>query len=300
MPRREPRRDASSIAEKVRAFYEVSPFPAFDIAKYADADALRERASPYALLLDRQIPHNAAIADVGCGTGQLAALLALRQGRRVTAVDLSPVSLSYGRALQAKLGLANLTYAEDDAMSLSLPSDAYDVVLCNGVLHHTSDPERGFEELVRISKRGGFVIVGLYHRYGRAIHSLVRWLSHHLGPVGPRLASAGIRRMLGTQYERGDLEKLRTWTADQFAHPHESVHTAREVLGWFDRHGLDHAASLPPIEFGRSEADVILLPRRVRPPTSAGSLVGAFLRELTWAWTQRWTGGYFVMVGRKR
>jgi hypothetical protein len=24
------------------------------------------------------------------------------------------------------------------------------------------------------------------------------------------------------------------------------------------------------------------------------------VRELAWTWTQRWTGGYFVMVGRKR
>lgn len=300
MERREERRDGASVAERVRSFYETSPFPAFDIAKYVHAADLRERASPYADLLDRQIPHAASVADVGCGTGQLAALLALREQRRVTAVDFSTVSLSYGRALKAKLGIDNVTYAEDDVLALSLPSASFDVVLCNGVLHHTEAPERGFAELVRVAKPGGFVIVGLYHRYGRAAHSLLRWLSGHLGPVGSRLARGGIRRMLGDQYEGSDSEKLRTWTADQFAHPHESVHTAREVLGWYERHGLDYAASLPAIEIGRHDSDVVLFPRRTRAPGSRGLGAGALLVEIGWLWGQRWTGGYFVMVGRKR
>ena len=299
MTRRSERRDPS-VAERVRSFYETTPFPAFDVGKYPDAAALRERASPYALLLDRQIPHAATVADVGCGTGQLAALLALRGSRRVTAVDFSSASLAYGRALKEKLGLANLTYAEDDVLSLSLQSASFDVVLCSGVLHHTAAPERGFAELARIAKPGGFVIVGLYHRYGRAVHSAIRWLSRHLGAPGGRLAALGIRRMLGTQYEGTDAEKLRTWTADQFAHPHESVHTAREVLSWQRRAGLEYAASLPPIEVGRADADVALFPRRTRDPGALALRAGALATELTWAWSQRWTGGYFVIVGRKR
>src|SRR5688572_24754644 len=99
----------TDVGRSVQAFYEVNPFPAFDITKYRSAEDVRERASPYAKMLDHQLPHTARIADIGCGTGQLANFLALRPRREVTGVDFSSVSLGYARSLKERLGLDNLT-----------------------------------------------------------------------------------------------------------------------------------------------------------------------------------------------
>ena len=290
----------SPVGEKVQAFYEANPFPAFDIDKYRTRDDVRERASPYVQLLDRQLPHTAKIADIGCGTGQLVGFLALRERREVTGVDFSAVSLGYARALKERFGLDNLTLAEDNVLALSLPSDSYDYVFCNGVLHHTGAAKAGFAHVARIARPGGFVTVGLYNRYGRLVHGQLRWWSLHTGPLGQPIADWGIRRMLGDQFESFDAEKKRTWWADQFVHPHETVHSVGEVLDWFEEYGLDYAASLPPAELGGDEAHVNLFPRRGAPPRTAGRLLSARLRELQWTWQLRWTGGYFLLVGRKR
>ena len=46
---------------------------------------------------------------------------------------------------------------------------SFDMVISNGVLHHTSDPFLAFETISRLVKPGGYILVGLYHRYGRLI-----------------------------------------------------------------------------------------------------------------------------------
>jgi SAM-dependent methyltransferase len=293
-------RELTAVGQRVQAFYEANPFPAFDMTKYRTRDDVRERASPYVKLLDRQLPHAARIADIGCGTGQLVNFLALRERRDVTGVDFSTVSLGYARALKERLGLDNLMLLEDDVLELSLTTDTYDYVFCNGVLHHTGEAKRGFQQVARIVKPGGYLTVGLYNAYGRCVHGRIRWLSLHAGPLGQSIADWGVRRMLGDQFESFDIEKKRTWWADQFAHPHETVHTVGEMLGWFDEYGLDYAASLPPIELAGDEAHVNLFPRHGQPPKTRGRLLSAWLRQLHWIWQLRWTGGYFLLVGKKR
>lgn len=290
----------SDVGKQVQAFYEANPFPAFDIAKYRTRDDVKKRASPYVQMLDRQLPHTARIADIGCGTGQLVSFLALRERREVTGVDFSSVSLGYARSLQEKFALANLSLLQDNVLELSLPSDTYDYVFCNGVLHHTGAAKNGFAHLARIVRPGGYVTVGLYNSYGRCVHGMIRRLSLHTGPLGQSIADWGVRRMLGEQFESFDIEKKRTWWADQFVHPHETVHSVGEVLGWFQEFGLDYAASLPPIELGGDEAHVNLFPRTTSRPRSMGRQVSAFARQLQWLWQLRWTGGYFLLVGRKR
>jgi SAM-dependent methyltransferase len=290
----------TDLGKRVQAFYEANPFPAFDISKYRTLDDIRARASPYARLLDQQIPHTARIADMGCGTGQLASFLALRGKREVCGVDFSSVSLGYAQSLKEKFGLENLALLQDNVLELSLPSNTYDYVFCNGVLHHTENARLGFSHVVRITRPGGFVTVGLYNSYGRLVHGTIRWLSLHTGRFGQAIADWGIEQMLGDQLEAFDIEKKRTWWADQFMHPHETVHSVSEVLRWFDEFGLDYVASLPHIELGGDKARVNLFPRRTSASITFGRHAAALIRQLQWIWELRWTGGYFLMVGKKR
>ena len=48
----------------------------------------------------------------------------------------------------------------------------FDVVLCNGVLHHTSDPYGGYRGIARLVKPGGLIVVGLYIQ----ILNVVSWV----------------------------------------------------------------------------------------------------------------------------
>lgn len=82
-------------------------------------------------------PIPSRIADLGCGTGSLALLLA-EDGHSVDGVDFSPEMV---RRAEAKAGTyPGMTFTVGDAAAPDLPAAAYDVVLCRHVLWALPSP----------------------------------------------------------------------------------------------------------------------------------------------------------------
>ena len=283
------------VLDVVNEFYEANPFPGFDPGKYETRADLVTRASWYAKRLDAEIPFEARVIDVGCGTGQLACFLAIK-GRPVLGVDYSQRSLALACALKERLALRSVEFERANVLDWDQPSEAFDYVFCNGVLHHTSDPYGGFRKLVEITRPGGRIVVGLYNRFGRSMLRVRRRVVRLVSRVDPTAKDRAIRKQLVELEE--DEAKRHTWYADQYEHPHESTHTVAEVLRWFGENGVEYVSSLPKIEpFGS-------IPKRVfRPREVAGWRSGALAHlmvQLGWIVTQNSGGGYFVLVGRKR
>jgi len=282
------------VLTAVNEFYEANPFPGFDPGKYETRQDLVTRASWYARRVDAEIPFDASVIDVGCGTGQLACFLALK-GRRVLGVDYSQRSLALAQELKRRLALRSVAFQRENILAWELPAQSFDYVFCNGVLHHTSDPYGGFQNLVKIAKPGGLVIVGLYNRYGRLALLVRRRIVKLLSLFDSRAKDRAIEKQLVAL--DADEEKRRTWYADQYEHPHESTHTVAEVLGWFRANGLEYVSSFPKIEaFGS-------MPKRIFRKREAAAWrsgpLAHWLVQLTWILTQNAGGGYFVLVGRK-
>lgn len=82
-------------------------------------------------------PVPSRIADLGCGTGTLALLLA-EDAHEVDGVDFSPEMI---RRAAAKAGtFPGMTFTVGDASAPDLPAGAYDVVLCRHVLWALPSP----------------------------------------------------------------------------------------------------------------------------------------------------------------
>jgi 2-polyprenyl-3-methyl-5-hydroxy-6-metoxy-1,4-benzoquinol methylase len=94
---------AEGATETVRRFYERAPFPGYPPGE--DLQILHARAErhPFMRLIDRAIPGDARIVDVGCGTGQMCLYLA-RADRMVVGADLTRASLVLGAAAAARFG----------------------------------------------------------------------------------------------------------------------------------------------------------------------------------------------------
>jgi 2-polyprenyl-3-methyl-5-hydroxy-6-metoxy-1,4-benzoquinol methylase len=106
------------------------------------------------------IPRTANVLDIGCGMGRHSVRLAQR-GLWVTAADFSIDRIERASEFIADKGLQSRIQVqqEDLSLGLSFPPESFDVVLCWGVLMHIQKNERAMEELIRVTKPGGNIIV---------------------------------------------------------------------------------------------------------------------------------------------
>jgi SAM-dependent methyltransferase len=99
-----------------------------------------------------------AILDIGCGSGDLAALLARRLPEpRIVGLDLSPSMVDLARRLQTPDG--RLRFELGDAASLPFESGAFDLVVSTLSLHHWPNTGAGFSEIRRVLRPGGVALV---------------------------------------------------------------------------------------------------------------------------------------------
>ncbi|HEX2182507.1 MAG TPA: class I SAM-dependent methyltransferase [Rubrobacteraceae bacterium] len=98
------------------------------------------------------------IADVGTGTGFVAAGLAPRVGR-VIGVDNSRPMLDVARQNLDSLGVGNVELIRGDVTALPLAGGSVDAAVANMVLHHAEDPGSMLREIARVVKAGGAVVI---------------------------------------------------------------------------------------------------------------------------------------------
>ncbi|MFF5982140.1 class I SAM-dependent methyltransferase [Streptomyces olindensis] len=137
----------------------------------------------------RQLPARVGSAlDVGCGSGDLARLLAGRAGR-VHGIDADPAITARARALTP--ATAPVTYTVADAPA-GLPDRSHDVITCVAVLHHL--PFTGALEAFRdrLAPGGTLVVVGL-HRARTPVDHLLGLASVPLNIVMALLRNRGRR-----------------------------------------------------------------------------------------------------------
>jgi SAM-dependent methyltransferase len=175
----------------------------------------------------------------------------------------------------------------------ALARESFDVVLCNGVLHHTSEPYEGFQGLIPLVKPGGFFVLGLYNRFGRLLtdarRAFFRVTKNRYRWVDP------IHRAMGPSNLAALEDKRRAWFADQYCHPHESKHSFGEVLQWFDKNDIEFIRGVPSVT-PRTESieDACLFDPRPR-----GNALHHFLAQMREVVAGSREGGFFVMIGRK-
>ena len=162
--------DPAGVTHKVRDFYEATPFPNYNDFDTYERFHVAARNGVFARLLGEQIPTGAYVLEVGCGTGQLANYLAGAAVARVFAADMSLASLELGAAFARRNDIPGVQFAH---MNLNLLRPCFlpgsmDIVICNGVLHHTADPRRGLQKLAGLARPGGHLVIGLYNKWAPA------------------------------------------------------------------------------------------------------------------------------------
>jgi SAM-dependent methyltransferase len=277
----------TDVTEVVREFYEETPFPNYDGLDTRESLRRKARDGAFARLLDEQIAHDASILEVGCGTGQMTNFLGMGWGRTCIGADLCMNSLRLAKQFRDRFSINNANFVQVNLFRPPFKPGSFDVVLSNGVLHHTSDCPGAFRSIAPLVRPGGFIIIGLYNWLGRLPTLWRRWLIEKFGEAGASLDP----RLRG----KGEAARREAWYMDQYRHPHETKHSIDEVLDWFDAAGFDFMSSVPTIGDQEFDADM-----RLFEPHPTGRYLDRLSTELEMLLSGGTDGGLYVMIGRKR
>ncbi len=139
------------------------------------------------------------ILDVGSGTGVLLSSLTANMNAegRIIALDISGHMLREGRGNHVP---SMTDFIQADAMVVPLADRSIDMAICNSVFPHFSDKVRALEEMARVLKNNGSLII--CHTMGRDMinqlhQSIGGVVAHDLLPDEPQLRQqtkqAGLR-----------------------------------------------------------------------------------------------------------
>lgn len=130
---------------------------------FLEHDRLLEKLYPYAdEVLKYEDCCSKRVLEIGCGMANHALKMS-KFTRRMIAGDLSYKSLEIAKKrlneFNAKVDVINL-----DSENLCFHDEVFDRIYCLGVIHHTPQTEKAIEEIYRVLKHSGEVILMLYHK----------------------------------------------------------------------------------------------------------------------------------------
>jgi len=100
----------------------------------------------------------AVVVDVGTGTGEMLLALA-RTAAKVIGVDRSEKMLEVCRQRLERTSLRNVELRLGEAEALPLTDAECDTAFSSMLLHHLGDPAEGVQEMARIVRPGGKVVI---------------------------------------------------------------------------------------------------------------------------------------------
>ncbi|MBT4738657.1 MAG: class I SAM-dependent methyltransferase, partial [Flavobacteriales bacterium] len=101
------------------------------------------------------------ICDIGCGCGRNL-LFASEYASKLIGVDLSEESLGFAKKFVQS---ENMELKIGNNLEIPLESNFSDLVISDGVCHHTGDTVGAFKECVRVLKPGGNLYLAVYKKY---------------------------------------------------------------------------------------------------------------------------------------
>lgn len=235
----------------LRAFYERMPYPppltSLDEHRELYSNPERRRALFHLIWPTERPRRNQQILVAGCGTSQ-AARYALREpDARITAIDISEMSLAHTRKLREKYKLDNLTLHQLSILDVEELGQTFDHIVCTGVLHHLVDPDAGLQSLRKVLKRDGAMQIMVYASYGRAGIYMMREYCRLLGVTPSNQELLGLAEALEALSEDHPLAHLLHRAADfqhpdaladALLHPEDRAFTVPQIFEWLDRCGL--------------------------------------------------------------
>lgn len=184
------------------------------------------------------------------GIGQAADSLQIaKRGGRWSGLDLTDAAILRAKTRFKLAGMAFDEAKQGSVLHIPYDDDSFDIVYSHGVLHHVPEIKAGSEEIWRVLKPDGKLVVMFYHKNSlnywlsifllRRVMMLGLWLLARLG-LGKRIASPTLQGHIENANAEGLLNYLRMprfmWAnTDGPKSPYSKVYTLKEAREDFPR-----------------------------------------------------------------
>ena len=119
---------------------------------------------------------NKIVLDIGCGSGRFCILANQLKAKKIIGIDSSKININYNKKKFKKF--SNIKFEFGDNTNLPLKNNFSDITISNGVIHHTTDMYKSMSEIIRVTKKGGVILLLVYGDHG------MRWsLIRKLQPI---------------------------------------------------------------------------------------------------------------------
>ena len=140
-----------------KTFYDDHPF---DWVLPGESEPIESVVSRPLVDMIRNLQPGQLVLDIGCGPGRVLGILA-RRGVKCIGVDRSRSSVGLAVSRYGRPGIVG------DNLRLPLADSCADVVISDGVIHHTDDPKAALAENLRVLKDSGSLYLAVYRPSGR-------------------------------------------------------------------------------------------------------------------------------------
>ena len=160
-----------NIETQIQNFYSEIKFPG--LYSVDDLNFYQESIdNKFLSMYNTGIQGSKTILDIGCGTGFITNLLAIKNPNiKIDAVDFSD-SIDFAWRFGIKNKIKNVMYYKEDFFKFN-PTQKYDCIICNGVLHHMPLYQDAIEKIKTMITPTGKLILGVYNRYGKTIKKVL-------------------------------------------------------------------------------------------------------------------------------
>lgn len=134
--------------------------------------------------------------DIGTGPGQIPLKIARQLPHlEIIGMDLSEAMLKVARQQASALGMdRQVKFQLGNGNRLEFRNQSLDLVLCNSVLHHLQDPVGMLDEVARVVKPNGAVLLRDLRRPSRLAYALhVHWFGRYYSGKMRELFEASVR-----------------------------------------------------------------------------------------------------------
>lgn len=156
--------DNRNVGEDVRNFYNTIQFPGkYTKQQFDEYDLIANNI--YIRFINKYLKTGQTVIDVGCGSGLVTNLLAEQHDCQFTAFDFSD-SIHIGKTYADRHNLKNVSWIQNDILNYNFQTQ-FDVVICQGVLHHIPEHNQALTKLKSLVAPGGILLLGVYNPFGK-------------------------------------------------------------------------------------------------------------------------------------